>query len=453
MNTNNTRKNWYIAAICLAVIMSGIVFYFFTANFAHVVAFTQEVNEVLAPVYAGAIIAFLLSPVHERFFKFFQKNLSNPNPKKRKNMSNGLAIFLSISLAFFGVYLLLAMLLPQLYLSVENLINSVPENFSVTTPEWLADFFVNHPDIYEKIAPYYESTIIGIENWVQTEIMPKINSAEEMMAFAKDSLLPHLTGVMSSISLVVGSFVSLIFDSLVAIIVSINILARKRTFAGQAKKLLYALFSIEWADFLLNEVRNAYRIMSGFINGKLLDSLIIGIIALIGAYILNFPYAPLIATIIGVTNIIPFFGPFIGGVPCGVLIFLVSPIKCLYFIVFIVALQQFDGNILGPKILGDSTGLSSFWVLFAILLFGGVFGLAGMILGVPVFATFYSMVSRFIKYLLKKKNMPEDTMVYERKEYQLEPLTGQQIIDHWHELEEQESVEEAESNTASEENK
>lgn len=444
MNPNNTKKNWYIAAICLAVIMSGIVFYFFTANFAHVVAFGQEVNEVLAPVYAGAIIAFLLSPIHESFFKFFLKNLSNPIPSKRKAMSNGLSILMSLAIAFFAFYLLMAMLLPQLYLSVENLINSVPESFSITTPEWLEEFFVDHPEAYENIAPYYESTIIAIENWVATEIMPKINSAEEMMSFAKDSLLPHLTGVMSSISLVVGSFVSLIFDSLVAIIVSVNILARKRTFLGQWKKLAYALFSIEWADFLLREVRNAYRIMSGFINGKLLDSLIIGIIALIGAYILDFPYAPLIATIIGVTNIIPFFGPFIGGVPCGVLIFLVSPIKCLYFIVFIVALQQFDGNILGPKILGDSTGLSSFWVLFAILLFGGIFGLAGMILGVPVFATFYSMVSRFIKYLLKKKNMPEETLVYERKEYQLEPLTGQEIVSHWHDLEKMDAEEASE---------
>ena len=134
----------------------------------------------------------------------------------------------------------------------------------------------------------------------------------------------------------------------------------------------------------------------GFINGKLLDSLIIGVIALVCCNLLKFPYPALLATIIGVTNVIPFFGPFIGAIPCGLLVFLDSPIKCVYFAIFILVLQQFDGNILGPKILGDSTGLASFWVLFSILLFGGLFGFAGMVLGVPVFAMIYDLVGRAV---------------------------------------------------------
>ena len=159
-------------------------------------------------------------------------------------------------------------------------------------------------------------------------------------------------------------------------------------------------------------MRGAYRILSGFINGKLLDSLIIGIITLVACNIFNFPYAILVATIIGITNIVPFFGPFIGAFPCAILILLVSPIQCLYFLVFILALQQFDGNILGPKILGESTGLASFWVLFSILLFGGLFGFTGMVLGVPVFAMLYSMISRLVRFGLGKRGLPLETEEY-----------------------------------------
>ena len=163
------------------------------------------------------------------------------------------------------------------------------------------------------------------------------------------------------------------------------LLARKDIFSAQAKKIVYSVCETRWADLIVEEVRNAYRIMSGFINGKLLDSLIIGIIALVCCNLFNFPYPALLAVIIGVTNVIPFFGPFIGAIPCALLILIISPIQCVYFVIFILVLQQFDGNILGPKILGDSTGLASFWVLFSILLFGGLFGFAGMVLGVPVF--------------------------------------------------------------------
>ena len=163
---------------------------------------------------------------------------------------------------------------------------------------------------------------------------------------------------------------------------------------------------------MVEETRSAYRIMGGFINGKLLDSLIIGIIALFCCNILNFPYPELLATIIGVTNVIPFFGPFIGAIPCALLVLLVSPMQCLYFVLFVLVLQQFDGNILGPKILGDSTGLASFWVLFSILLFGGLFGFAGMVLGVPVFAMIYSLLSRLVRYGLRKRGLPENTDEY-----------------------------------------
>ena len=206
--------------------------------------------------------------------------------------------------------------------------------------------------------------------------------------------------------------VMLLKDLLIALIVSVYVLVRKDKFAAQSKKITYSIFPTRIADFLVEETRSAYRILSGFINGKLLDSLIIGIIALVCCNLLKFPYPMLLAVIIGVTNVIPFFGPFIGAIPCALLILLVSPLQCLYFCIFVLILQQFDGNILGPKILGDSTGLDSFWVLFSILLFGGLFGFGGMVLGVPVFAMFYSVVSRLVRCGLRRKALPEDTAAY-----------------------------------------
>ncbi len=409
---NQERKNWHIASICLTVIMLGILFYFLTANLSHVIGFFQEVNSVLTPIYAGGVIAFLLSPIHEKCLLFLQQHLTQVDERKRYKISNAMAIFISLNIAFFVVYLLISMLIPELYLTVENLFSNFSGELVIETPEWLAEFFLKHPDTYEKIAPYYEEGLLILNHWIETEVSPALNSVDNWLSIAKSTLLPNLMGVVSGFSQVLVAIFVFIKDLLVAVIVCIYLLAQKNTFIAQSKKMAYAFFPEKWATLFLAELNNAYRIMSGFINGKLLDSLIIGIITLIACHILDFPYAILIATVIGFTNIIPFFGPFIGGVPCGVLIFFVSPIKCLYFIVFIVALQQFDGNILGPKILGDSTGLNSFWVLFAIILFGGIFGIGGMILGVPIFATFYSIMSRWIKFLLAKKNLPTETSAY-----------------------------------------
>lgn len=413
MPSQNNRKNWHLASICLAVIILGILFYTLTANFTHILDFIHTVNHVLRPIYYGVVLAFLLSPMHKYFYQKLNEKLPVINPQRRDSLSNGISIFISLFLAFCFAYLLLAMVLPELYQSIEGLVQSIPQDFTVQAPLWLEEFFRAHPATYAKVEPYYEGILMGMNEWIQTDIAPSLNSVEGILSMVESLLLPNLSTMVSSISQFIAAIISLLLDIIVAIIVSIYLLTRKKTFGAQSKKVLYAVFPVAWGDLILGETRNAYRILSGFINGKLIDSLIIALICLIGANMLKLPYTPLIATVIGVTNIIPFFGPFIGAIPCCILIFFVSPIKCLYFIGFIIALQQFDGNILGPKILGESTGLASFWVLFSIILFGGIFGVAGMIFGVPVFATIYSMLSRFIKFLLEKKELPQETTNYE----------------------------------------
>ena len=187
---------------------------------------------------------------------------------------------------------------------------------------------------------------------------------------------------------------------------------KQRTVCGPGKKIVYALFETDAANAIISDVRFTHRTFSGFMVGKVIDSIIIGIICFFGISMMDIPYAILISVIVGITNIIPFFGPYLGAIPSALLILMVNPLQCLYFIIFILVLQQFDGNVLGPKILGNSTGLSSFWVIFSITLFGGLFGILGMIAGVPIFAVIYAGIKAFINQMLLQKKLPTDTSEY-----------------------------------------
>ena len=194
--------------------------------------------------------------------------------------------------------------------------------------------------------------------------------------------------------------------------ISVYILMGKETFIGQAKKIVYAILPAYKGNVLIETIRKGNDIFGGFISGKILDSAIIGVLCFIGLSILKMPYCLLVSVIVGVTNVVPFFGPYIGAIPCTILITLANPIQGLYFVIFILVLQQLDGNIIGPRILGESTGLSSFWVIFAILVGGGLFGFLGMVIGVPAFATIYYIIKRIISYILKRRGLPQETNDY-----------------------------------------
>ena len=409
------RERPYLAVglTAFAVIAASLCLFFLLFHFQAVANFLNTLGGILRPIFMGAVIAFLLLPVHRYILKF----LLSVVPDKRKEDSrvpaflNSVAIVLSLFLALFLIYLLLAMVIPQVYESVVGLVEAVP-GYIVNIQKWLQGFFEDNPDIQASVMSMYNSAAASLEQWLNSSVLPNLESVSTAFQWARTAILPNLTGVVAGVSGMVLGFLVLVKDLLIALIVSVYLLARKDVFSAQSKKIVYSIFRTDIADLIVGEVRNAYRIMSGFINGKLLDSLIIGVICLVCCNLLRFPYAALVSVIIGVTNIIPFFGPFIGAVPCGLLIFLVSPLQAVYFAVFILVLQQFDGNILGPKILGESTGLASFWVLFSILLFGGLFGFAGMVLGVPVFAMIYSVISRLTAYGLRARGLPQDTKDY-----------------------------------------
>lgn len=413
MKRENRGPYLAMGLTAFAVIAASLLLFFLLFHMKEVSGFLRTLGIILRPIFMGAVIAFLLLPVHRGILRFLMAMTTDKRKADQRNVAflNFVAIILSLLLALFLIYLLLAMVIPQVYASIVGLVQSIPDYIEVVQG-WLQTFFEDNPDIQSAVMSVYNSSAASLEQWLNSDILPNLESVTTTFQWVRTTIWPNFSGVMAGVSGVLVGFLVLVKDLLIAVIVSVYLLARKDVFAAQSKKIVYSLFRTDIADLLVDEVRNAYKIMSGFINGKLVDSLIIGVICFICCTLFKFPYPALVSTVVGVTNIIPFFGPFIGAVPCGLLIFLVNPLQAVYFAIFILVLQQFDGNILGPKILGETTGLASFWVLFSILLFGGLFGFAGMVLGVPVFAMIYSVVSRTVAHGLRARNLPVETEEY-----------------------------------------
>ena len=255
--------------------------------------------------------------------------------------------------------------------------------------------------------PEIANTVIGLINEYSTDFEEFVNS----------KLVPQLNGLLVAISRSVYSIFKEFWNLIIGFIISIYILASKELFAAQAKKIAYAFLSLDRANRFISNVRFANKTFGGFFVGKILDSIIIGLICFIVTSIIGTPFCLLISVIIGVTNIIPFFGPFLGAIPSIILILLIDPLQAIYFLIFVIILQQIDGNIIGPKILGNSTGLSSFWVIFSITLFGGIWGVFGMIVGVPIFAVLFAFVKSLVESRLKSQNLHHETAKYLRLLY------------------------------------
>lgn len=300
-------------------------------------------------------------------------------------------------LALLVLAALISMIIPQLVKSIAGFAGNLTvylENFN----GWLDGHLSNNEDLRDAANKAFDNITQNYEKWW-------------------DALQPGINNVLSGLTVGVMGVINLLKNILIGIIVSIYVLFSKDLFSAQAKKILYAVLEPSHANTVLSTARHTHKVFSGFIVGKLLDSLIIGILCFVGMNIFHMPFALLISVIIGVTNVIPFFGPFIGAIPSAVIILLVEPMTCLYFVLFVLALQQFDGNILGPKILGESTGLSSFWVIFSILVSGGLFGFIGMVIGVPLFAVIYAGVRLLSERRLREKGLPVETQEYEEMDY------------------------------------
>ena len=369
----------------------SILFFFLIYRFQGFGDAISKLTGILMPFIYGAVIAYLLKPVCNCVENFLRRLL----PEKMGTAANMLAVTISLLFGILVVYALIMMIVPQLITSVTTLYYTARNNLNDFV-DWAShqEIIASNQKLLDFIETSYDNLQDTLDNLVRTKLVPSVQS------------------LLSGAALGVMSFVTFLKNIVIGLIVSVYLLASRKKFGQQGKLILYSLVKPRWADLIMEEVRYADRMFGGFINGKILDSAIIGVLCYIACLIFKFPSALLVSVIIGVTNVIPFFGPFIGAIPATLLILIQNPIKALWFVLFVLVLQQVDGNIIGPKILGNTTGLSSFWVLFAILLFGGLWGFVGMIIGVPLFAVIYDVLKKFVFHGLRRNEEMELVTTY-----------------------------------------
>lgn len=397
---DNHYLNWGITGFSVAV--ASMLFYFGIFHMEILFGGIRVVSQIVMPLIYGAVIAYLLNPV----LNFLEKKVIYPlfaarNRKVRRRGRRVIryaCVLLCVFILCWLVYALLMTILPEIINSTVNIINNFPQ-YTDDIQQWVTKRLEDNPQLNALVVDVFDRYASEFEKYLSRDILPQLQGA-----------LVHLSSGMLDVLVFLKNIV-------IGLIVSVYILADKEAFTAKVKMFLYAFFSTHWADRILENVRFTHRTFGGFISGKIVDSLIIGLLCYLGTSIIGTPYSILVSVVVGVTNIIPFFGPYLGAVPCAFLILLVNPMQCLYFIIFILVLQQFDGNILGPKILGDSTGLSSFMVILAILVGGGLFGIVGMFIGVPVCAVLYALLWNHIRRSLERRNLPLEEKIYETSVY------------------------------------
>lgn len=388
------HKYLYWGITAFLVIVLSISFFILIYNYRDIVTVLTKIVSILMPFIIGLSIAYLLCPI----MNFFERKVFLPLLKrlKLKKIDRSPRIIALISTLIVAAALLLSlfyMVIPQLVESINGIVGNLETYFN-NFESWAASVVASNPMLQSILTDEFSDIGSVIMDWAKNNLFPQVNS-----------ILSNVT------SGVIDAFVG-IKNIFIGVIISVYTLYSKEKFGAQAKKLIYSMLPSKGANTIVSITHRSHRVFGRFIVGKLIDSLIISMLCFVGMSIINLPFSLLISVIIGVTNIIPFFGPLIGAIPCALLILLVDPLGCLYFVIFILLLQQFDGNILGPMILGDSTGLSAFWVIFAILLSGGLFGFLGMVVGVPAFSIIYSLIVELVEARLSRKKLPLDTASY-----------------------------------------
>ena len=395
------KKYLSIAVYAFLVIAASICFFYLINEHTTVGRVLGGVVNLLIPFIYGAALAYILNPVlnwlEQKVFPKLFGNSMTPRGRRR------LGVLITLLFAVAVVAIFLAILIPQIVESIDSLATSIYE-FLPKAQLILGDL---------------------VEEYGSNEVLVMVMSAfgidisDPSIALQRLAARSYtfLTQVLPNLFGGVLRFTSGLLNVIVGIIIADYLLLSKEVFYAQVKKLMFAFFPRRFTQALLNLTHDSNAIFCGFISGKILDSAIIGVLCFIGCTVLGMPYTVLVSFIVGVTNVIPYFGPFIGAIPSIFIIMIADPIKSLIFAVFVLILQQLDGNVIGPKILGDSTGLSAFWVIFAVTFFGGLFGFVGMLIGVPTFAVIYSLIRNLAEYLLGKKGMKTQTPDFASKEH------------------------------------
>ena len=371
---------YVVLTACVIGLLLGLIW-----NIKILLAAVKTIVSVLSPFIIGFVLSFLLLPIVNFFEKICFGKIKPMKEKKKLNRALSVSISYLLFLSFISLFVYVVA--PELYRSLAEILSNI-DNYTETVSKWAQDIFESNPSLLK----------------VFDEISNYMTGISESLIKA---VLPYLGGVATGV--VVG-----LKNIVVGLIVAFYMLLRHEMFVAQVKKINFALFSEKTADKLVYITNLANKSFSGYVSGQLIDSLMVGIITYIVMLIFGWPYPMLIAVIIGVTNILPFFGPFIGAIPSAIIILLINPWQALSFVIFILILQQIEGNIIAPRILGKSVGMSAIWVVFAIIVGGGLFGFVGMVIGVPTFSVIYTLVKEFIAKRLEKKNLSVNTNDYKK---------------------------------------
>lgn len=384
------------------IVCASILVFFAIYRFDVLAELIKVITSILTPFIYGLVFAYLLCPVYNFTTRNIYGILSRRIKKSGRvlSVSKGAATFVSLLVFILVITGICWMIIPGLIDSVMHIVTILPNSMEDFIA-WIDTKTIHYPQLQDTL-----------ENWIT-------RFTENVINYVEGKMIPSYMEVATSISTGVFGVITVLKNFLIGIIICAYFLNSKELFSAQSKKLIMSVISKDHADQILKGAAFTNKTFGGFINGKIIDSLIIGIICFVVMTILGWEYPLLISCIVGITNIIPFFGPFIGAIPSALLILMVNPMQCVYFLIFILILQQVDGNIIGPKILGDSTGLSSFWVMFAILVGGGLFGFVGMVVGIPIFAVFYAYFSRAVDRRLHQRGLSTDIQDYTIDKYRV----------------------------------
>ena len=378
-----------------AILASGILCAFVLFKMPVIIFVLKGITEILKPFLYGVVFAYLLAPlcnkIEEKLFQFFPKAKA-----KARRFIWFIAIVISLCVAIAVIWLIIMMIIPQVWDSVMKIIQMVPQKLIVVN-NWIEHMLENQPELQAYFEEFSSQAESNIDSLLNVDTIQKVQS------------------IINSLSVQLFGVLGVVKNIFLGLLISAYLLGSRKLFGAQAGLILHGVFSDKWAKIIEEEIRYTDKMFNGFLVGKIIDSAIIGLLCFAGTSIMGFEAPAFISVIIGITNIIPFFGPFIGAIPCGLLLLLENPMHCLYFIIFIFVLQQLDGNVIGPKILGNTTGVSSFWVLFAILLFGGMWGVVGMVIGVPLFAVIYDIIRKLVYRGLRKHKRESMITDYEEK--------------------------------------
>ena len=401
------RKHFRWGLTALIVIFISILLVVIFTNLPGFFDVLRAVGRILSPLFIGILIAFLLNPIVKLIDRWLLPKLQKGKrkPESAAKLSRVIGVLVAVIIAVLVVWAFFAMLLPQLYDSVMSIAAQAPTYWE-KAQVWISEVMKDQPEVEFYLTLALEKVEDYVETWFQTSF---VNDVSKLLSTLTTSVFAVVKGVTNFV---------------IGLVASIYILLSKDLYQAQLKKTIVAVLPKAKANYVLRIGRESSRIFNGFLIGKIVDSAIIGVLCYIGTAIMRLPYAALLSTIVGVTNVIPVFGPVIGMIPGVLILLLIKPIQALYFLVFVIVLQQIDGNVIGPKILGDSIGISGFWVLVSITVAGSLFGVMGMLLGVPVFALIYLLISDAIDGALARKKLPVETTNY----YDLESVDALQPL-------------------------